>query len=212
MDLVICGLRTLFFYFIIFIMYRFMGKREIGELGIIDLIVSFLVAEIVAISIEDVKVSLFYSLIPLAILMICQVSIAYLSMRNKKIRALFDDKPSVIINRGKINFKEMLKQRYNIEDLLSQLREKNIKNIEDVDYALLESNGKLSVFKKDFFNKEYPLPLVLDGIIDYETLIQIKKNEHWLNKELDEKNIALENIFYAFYRDNSLYIIEHKST
>ncbi|NLA33624.1 MAG: DUF421 domain-containing protein [Tenericutes bacterium] len=189
-----------------------MGKREIGELGVIDLIVSFLVAEFVTISIEDVKISIFYSLIPLAILMLCQISISHLSMRSKKVRSLFDEKPSVIINRGKINFPEMLKQRYNIEDLLSQLREKSIKNIEEVDYALLESNGRLSVFKKDLFNKEYPLPIVIDGIIDYETLIQIRKNENWLHKELETKNIELDNIFYAFYRNNSLYIIEHKST
>lgn len=212
MDYLISGLRTLFFYFIIFIMYRFMGKREIGELGIIDLIVSFLVAEFVTISIEDVKISIFYSLIPLAILMLCQILISHLSMKSKKIRSLFDEKPSVIINRGKINFPEMLRQRYNIEDLLSQLREKGIKNIEEVDYALLESNGRLSVFKKDIFNKEYPLPIVIDGIIDYETLIQIRKNENWLHKELATKNIELADIFYAFYRNNSLYIIEYKST
>lgn len=212
MEYFICGFRTLLFYFIIFLMYRLMGKREIGELGVIDLIVSFLIADIVAISIGDTNKSVFYSLVPLTILMLCQISISHLSLKNKKIRSFFDEKPSIIINRGKINFKEMLKQRYNIEDLLSQLREKGIKNIENIDYALLESNGRLSVFKKDLFNKEYPLPIVIDGIIDYETLIQIRKNENWLHKELETKNIELDNIFYAFYRNNSLYIIEHKST
>lgn len=212
MEYFICGFRTLLFYFIIFLMYRLMGKREIGELGVIDLIVSFLIADIVAISIGDTNKSVFYSLVPLTILMLCQISISHLSLKNKKIRSFFDEKPSIIINRGKINFKEMLKQRYNIEDLLSQLREKGIKNIENIDYALLERNGRLSIFKKDVLDQDYPLPLILDGVIDQETLIQIKKNEKWLYGELKNKNINIRNVFYAFYRSNSLYVIEHKRT
>ena len=87
-------------------------------------------------------------------------------MKSNTIRYLIDGKPSVIISKGKINFKEMKKLRYNLDDLLMQLRVNSIKSIEEVDYAVLESNGKLSIFKRqDDPNREYPLPLIIDGKI-----------------------------------------------
>ena len=104
-----------------------MGKREIGELSVIDLIVSLFIAELVAISIENYKESLFISLIPIIILVFLQCITSRISLKNKKVRDVIDGKPSVIINRGKINFKEMLKKRYNIDDILSQLRSQYIK-------------------------------------------------------------------------------------
>lgn len=185
-----------------------MGKREIGELSVIDLIVSLFIAELVAISIENYKESLFISLIPIIILVFLQCITSRISLKNKKVRDVIDGKPSVIINRGKINFKEMLKQRYNIDDLLSQLRSQSIKSIEEVDYAILEINGKLSVFKKSESDNKYPLPVIINGIIDNDTLIQINKSKEWIKKELLRKRVSLEEIFYCFYQDNSLYIIE----
>ena len=81
-------------------------------------------------------------------LVLLQIILAKISLKNNKIRNLFDGKPSIIINRGKVNFKEMVKQRYNLDDLLTQLREKQIRSIEEVDYAILETSGRLSVFIK----------------------------------------------------------------
>ena len=103
----------------------------------------------------------------------------------------------------------MQKQRYNLDDLLIQLRQQSIKSISDVDYAILETNGKLSIFRKeDDLNRSYPLPLIMDGRIDKGILIQINKTDKWLKQELEKENIILENIFYAFYKDNKLFIIE----
>ena len=113
-----------------------------------------------------------------------------------------------MINRGQINFKEMVRQRYNMEDLLTQLREKHIRSIEEVDYAILETSGTLSVFKKDskMFG-EYPLPLILDGIVDKDTLKQIGKDDSWLDKVLIDEQVNLNDIFYGFYRNKKLYVI-----
>ena len=168
MDYIIVLYRTLVFYIIITIIYRFMGKREIGQLGIIDLIVSILIAELAAISIDNRQESIFLSIVPIIALTIIQIFLAYLSLKNSKIRNVFDGTTSVMINKGQINFKEMIKQRYNLDDLLTQLREKHIRSIEEVDYAILETSGKLSIFKKDsnLFG-EYPLPLILDSVIDF---------------------------------------------
>ena len=131
-------------------------------------------------------------------------------MKNNTIRHLIDGKQSVIINKGKVNFKEMKRLRYNLDDLLMQLRINSIKSIEEVDYAVLESNGKLSIFKRqDDPNREYPLPLIIDGKIDLEVLNKINKSKNWLDKEFKRNDIRIENIFYCFYKNNKLYIIEN---
>jgi uncharacterized membrane protein YcaP (DUF421 family) len=89
------------------------------------------------------------------------------------------------------------------------LFKKQIRTIEEVDYAVLETSGKLSVFKKDskLFG-EYPMPLILDGEIDYDTLRQINKTEEWLETNLKNENVSLSDIFYAFYRRKKLFIIK----
>ena len=208
MKYFIVSYRSVIFYIIIVLVYKIMGKREIGELSIIDLIVSLFIAEFVAISIENYKESIFMSIIPIIVIVILQIVSSKISLKYKKTRDVLEGKPSVIINRGKINFKEMLKQRYNIDDLLVQLRTQSIKSIEEVDYAILEVNGKLSIFKKTDNDNTYPLPIIINGILDEETLIQIKKSKKWLNKELINRKIEINNIFYCFYQNNSLYIIE----
>lgn len=207
MRFIIVSFRSVFFYVVIVLVYKIMGKREIGELSIIDFIVSLFIAELVAISIENYKETLLLSLIPIIILGILQIITSHFSFRNKRVRDLLDGKPSVIIKRGKVNFKEMQRIRYNLDDLLCQLRGESIKSLAEVDYAILESNGKLSIFKKEL-DDNYPLALILDGVIDEDVLIEINKSKNWLLKELDNKNIFLENIFYAFYQKNELYIIE----
>lgn len=210
MKYLIVLFRSLFFYTLTTIFYRVMGKREIGELSIMDFIVSIFIAEMIAISIENYNKSIFLSLIPIILLVIIQISISYISMKNNTIRHLIDGKPSVIINKGKVNFKEMKNLRYNLDDLLMQLRINSIKSIEEVDYAVLESNGKLSIFKRqDDPNREYPLPLIIDGKIDLEVLNKINKSKNWLDKEFKRNDIRIENIFYCFYKNNKLYIIEN---
>ena len=115
-----------------------------------------------------------------------------------------------MINRGKINFKEMVKQRYNIDDLLTQLREQHVRSIEEVDYAILETSGKLSVFtKKNKKFGDYPLPLILDGDIQVQTLDAIGKTRKWLEKTLEEEKVVLKDIFYAFYKEKNIFIIKH---
>ncbi len=210
MDYLLILLKTLFFYFAIVLFYRFMGKREVGELGIIDLIVSVLIAELAAISIEKYDSSVFLMLLPIAFLVILQIILAKVSLKSDKVRSMLDGDASMIIDNGKVNFKEMIKQRYNLEDLLTQLRARNVKSIEEVEYAILETSGKLSVFTKDANNSgPYPLPLILDGKIQMATLKRLKKKEKWLNELLAAKKVELDDVFYAFYKDNQLFIIKN---
>lgn len=197
--------KTFFIYCFIAVVYRIMGKKEVGQLGIVDLIVSILIAELGALSIENSDASILVSVIPIAVIVAIQLIVGYLSLKNAPIRDIIDGKPSVIIKKGKLNFNEMTKLRYTLDDLVGQLREQGIKSIEEVDYAVLENNGKLSVFEK---TKDYPLPLILDGKIDFQVLEEIGKEEIWIYEILKEKRIRLEDVFYAFYTSKKTFIIK----
>lgn len=199
-------LRTVFMYFFIILVYRIMGKKEVGQLSIVDLIVSILIAELVAIAIEGEK-ELLIAVVPIAILVVVQILMSYISLKSIKFRNLVDGKPTIIIKNGKLNFTEMSKIRYSLDDLITQLRLQGIKSIDKVKYAILENNGNLSVFTD---NSDYPLPLILDGTIDYNVLKEIKKDYKWLNKILNNKNLELKNVFYAFYAGKKVFIIEKK--
>ena len=209
MELLTTVLRTLFFYFFVTFAYRIMGKREVGQLGIVDLIVSILIAELVAISIENVDKSIMLTIAPISLLVVIEVALAYLSTKSRWFRQVFTSKPSVIINHGVINYKEMIKQRYSLDDLLVSLRQASIKSIEDVEYAFLESNGKLSIFKYNLFKTDsaYPAPIIVDRVIQENTLKNIRKNKIWIKLYLRKQNINLEDIFYAFYKNGKIYTI-----
>ena len=184
-----------------------MGKREIGELGISDLIVSILIAEFVSLAIENYTKPILESIIPILVIFTLQILFSYISLKSLKFRTILDSKPSLIIKDGNLNFKEMERQRYNLDDLLTQIRDKGIKSLDEIEYAILENNGKLSTFIYDN-KKVYPMPLILDGIIQYDTLNDIGKNKLWLMKILKEENTKLENVFYAFYKNNKCFIIK----
>ena len=195
--------RTIFMYFFVIFVYRLMGKKEVGQLSIIDLIVSILIAELIALSIQTEK-SIFISVVPILVLVGVQIFISYITLKSDKIRTLLDGKPTVIIKNGKLNFTEMSKLRYSLDDLLTQLRLQGVKSIDKVKYAILENNGNLSVFND---NSDYPLPLILDSVIDYEVLKEIKKDYNWIINILKNKNIELDEVFYAFYTNNKTFII-----
>jgi len=206
MDVMI---RTVFFYFFIVLLYRLMGKREIGQLGIIDLIVSILMAELVAISIENIEKSLWLTVIPLTLLGFLEILLAYVSIKSRTFRRIFDGRPSLIICNGKVNYKEMIKQRYSMDDLLLSMRQKEIKDLNQIEYAFLEPNGKLSIFQYHFLHlkSSYPMPLILDGEINKKTLQFLKKDKFWVIDELGKKNLEIKNIFYAFYKNKKIYLI-----
>ena len=209
MSYLVVIVRTILFYVVITSVYRFMGKREIGELSVVDLIVSIMLAELATGAIEDYKQNIFLSLIPIVLLVLIQIILAKIVLHSDKIRSVFEGEPSVIINRGKVNFKEMLKQRYNLDDLLTQLRSKGIKSLEEVSYAILEVNGDLSVFTKDGnVIGSYPLPVILDGKIQEDTLKEIDKSRSYILDKLNNDKLSLEDVFYAFYHDKKLFVIK----
>ena len=187
-----------------------MGKREIGQLGIIDLIVSILIAELVAISIENSKDSIFFTVIPIILLVVLELLLAFISIKSRTFRTVFGGKPSLIIVNGTVNYKEMVRQRYSMDDLLLSLRQNSIKSIDEIEYAFLEPNGKLSIFKYNLLKTKsnYPMPIIVDGEMQEKALNYINKDKHWLISELQKKNLRVEDVFYAFKKKSQIFLIK----
>lgn len=208
MDYFIIITKTTFIYLLVAFIFRMMGKREVGQLGTFDLVVFILIAELVAIAIER-KTDFFLNIMPVLVLALLQIVFAKIALKNIKFRRFIDGKPVIIIKKGIINFKNMVEQRYTLDDLLVQLREKDIRSIDEVEYAILEINGKLSVFKKDDKDKNiYPMPIIVDGEVQFDNLYAINKSKTWLLNTLTKKNINASDVFYAFCKNNDLYIIK----
>jgi uncharacterized membrane protein YcaP (DUF421 family) len=200
--------RTLFLYFLILIIFRLMGKREIGELSILDLVVFIMIAETAVMGIENTEKPLIHTIVPMILLMGIQIIMAILSLKNKKLRELIDGKPSVLIEQGRIKENEMRKQRYNFDDLLIQLREKNINNLADVEFAILEPSGKLSVFEKDHnTNSTLHLPLIVDGVVQEKHLDILNKTNLWLRQQLRRLGYSnIKEISFCSFDHGTFYI------
>ncbi|MCD9025675.1 DUF421 domain-containing protein [Cohnella silvisoli] len=225
MELTVVLLRTTFMYFFIFLIMRLMGKREIGKLSVFDLVISIMIAEIAVIVIETTEKSLFLAVAPILLLVIVQIGISFFSLKSRKVRMLFDGKPSVLIRDGHLNREEMRKQRYNLDDLMLQLRDNQVTEIEKVELAVLESTGKLSVIMKEnvknngegtgksnnsdeqLFDKSdisskiryelLPMALILDGQVQDDNLEKLGKTRFWLKSEL--QNYEVENFKHVFF-------------
>lgn len=173
-----------------------MGKREIGKLSVFDLVVSIMIAEVAAVSL-DMDEPMMRGLTIVALFVGMQILVAYLSLRSHRLRQLVEGRPTYIIKDGKINDKEMRNTRYTMSDLLTQLREKNIASVSDVEVALLETTGKLSVFPKEgklpvtredlgieVGKFSLPTALIVDGKLMDKNLQQINKDKQWLEEEI----------------------------
>ncbi|RCW66435.1 DUF421 domain-containing protein [Saliterribacillus persicus] len=195
-EIILLIIRTIFSYIMIVFVFRLMGKREIGELSLLDIVIFIMIAEIAVFSIDDLKRPFIHGIVPMLVLFLIQRFTAQISMKSKLFRGWFEGRPSIIISNGYINEQEMRKNRYNFDDLTQQLRENGIDAINQVQFAILEPSGKLSVIEKEeestsntnYFGLLYPL--ILDGKIQTSSLDKIGKDETWLKSELKKRGIS----------------------
>lgn len=215
MEYVTILLRTLFIYFIILFVLRFMGKREIGQLSVLDFVVSIMIAELAVISIENFHAPMMHSILPICVLSFIQILLALLSLKNDTLRKVVDGKPSILINGGEIDEGEMRRQRYNFDDLLIQLRQNKIRKISDVEFAILEPSGKLSVIEKKANEGQQgplmPLPLILDGKVQEEHLNQIDQTPLWLRQQMRKLGYRdIKKISYCALHDKDTFFVDLK--
>lgn len=197
-------------YFVIIFALRLMGKREVGELSVFDVVIYLVMSELLAISITDTHSSIFRSLVPIAVLALMQIAISWILLKSKRIRDLFDGKAVILIRDGCIDQQMMRKERYSIDDLMSQLHGKDLSSPDEVAFAILENNGTLSILPKKSCRVRYPHPLISDGVIDREVLRSIGKDREWLTQQLGKQGTTAEAVFLCLYQKDGLFVIRRQ--
>ncbi|KGK91503.1 membrane protein [Desulfosporosinus sp. HMP52] len=203
--MLIIVVRTLILYLVVIIALRLMGKREIGQLQPFELVVILMISEFAAVPSENNGVPLLSGIIPILVLLSASMTLAWISLKSEKARDIICGKPSILIDRGKISETELRRNCYNMSDLLEELRINDIPNIADVEYAILENNGQVSVMPKvqkrpiipDDLKitppyEGLPLTLIIDGKLKRDNLERSGKDLDWLMREL--KNHKLDKI------------------
>lgn len=203
--------RALILYAVVIVIMRIMGKRQIGQLQPFELVIAILISELAAVPMQNTGIPLVNGIIPILTLLIAQMFISFLSIKSTRARAIVCGRPSILIENGKIKEENFRKEMYTINDLLEQLRIKDVYNIADVEYAILETNGQLSVLQKSQkrpvnpedlkISTEYeglPYDLIIDGTVIYSNLLKAQKDIKWLSKELSKSGIHnVKNVLFA---------------
>lgn len=200
-------LKTIIFYLFLIVLIRMLGKREVGEINVFDLVVILLVADIATMAITDDWYFMIPSILSLFSLLLLQKFFSFLSMYFPKVRKVIDYTPSVIIYDGKLNLDEMKKQKYTIDDLIAQAREKGVMDLNEIKMAVLESTGQLSIFKKEIYLKQI-LPVIVSGMYIDENIKLLDVTKSDINEYLSNKKLMLEEVKYLSSDGFNFYIIE----
>lgn len=218
-------IRTALIYFFIFLAVKIMGKRELAELHPFDLVVLLIISDMASIAMQGQGTPLLNSIIPIIVLTILEIGISQAELNHPKLRRFISGNPSILIKDGKINQKELQKLRMNLDDLTEELREQGYFQISDVDYAVMENDGKVNVLPKSKFKpltqediglnlpqEKASFILIENGEIDEAELKRAGKNKHWLNKEIKKQGKgSINNIFLAELTQDGLHL-EAKET
>ena len=217
--MLIVAIRTFVLYIIVLIAVRIMGKSELSKMSPFQLVIVFMIAELAAMPIDDPTTSLINGVMAIFTLMLLQVLISFLSIKSEKFKNLVSGKPSILIEKGKLNIKELSKLRITSTDLLEQLRLENCPSLSNVEYAIMESNGQLTVIpkaeEKPLTPKDMgltvnegllPMIVISDGTLYVKNLLVAGISEKMFRQKLAGAGISsYENIFLAFYDENKVF-------
>jgi uncharacterized membrane protein YcaP (DUF421 family) len=208
-------IRTILIYLLLIGAMRFSGKRQIGEIQLSELVTTILLSEIASYPLTNANIPFLYSVVPIVVIISLEIIMSFLATKSAAIKSILDGKPSIIIRKGVINQEEMMKMRLSMDDLLCELRLKNIASPDEVEYAILEQNGQISVFPKDS-GKQVTLSdlkltgdgagvshsVIIDGhIMDY-ALKNTGKSQEWVEEQLRKRHISdMKNVFLMTVND-----------
>ena len=203
--------KTLICYGFLILILKIMGKREIGKLSTFDIVVFFVISELFSLSLNEPKASILHSLIPISIIVILQILTAFISLKNRKFRKKMEGYPTFLIYNGEINITEMKKNRYNIDDLLLQLRMKDVQTPDEVQFAILENNGELNVILKEDNLLLDPLPVIEDGEVNEKTLNRLNMTKEDLYKIIFQEGYTkFEEIFILILKENGVFLLPYE--
>ncbi|MCI9016104.1 MAG: DUF421 domain-containing protein [Clostridia bacterium] len=204
--------RAIMLYIIVLIVMRLMGKREIGQLQPFELVISIMIADLASIPMTETGIPITKGIIPILGLLVMHLLISIINLKSIRARKIICGKPSILIYRGKIDEKQLIKERFTINELQERLRGNNVVNIGDVEYAILETSGQVTVIQKpnkrntipEDFNimpdyEGIPYDLVVDGEVMHDNLKAIGRNYDWLRKEVSKfKMLPEEALIVTF--------------
>lgn len=195
-------IRTIILYIYLIIIMRVMGKRQIGQLEPVDFVVALMISELATLPMADNRIPLIYAIVPITTLVFLQVFTSFLELKSEGFRSILNGQPSIIIKDGLVNIEELRQLRYNLDDLLAELRQQGFFNLMEIHYAILETDGSLSVLpysayeppnrkdlKLEAEDEPLPMPVILDGVVNIENLKSLGKDKYWLEKKLTLNNI-----------------------
>lgn len=196
-------------YFYLVFLLRYLGKKEMSKLSVSDLIVFLLISELMTISIGDDNVNFFHGALAAFVIIILDKLCSYFSMKYKPIKKILEGHPSFIVVQGKLNKEKMKALNYSVDDLCHHLREQGIGSLSEVDFAVLETDGALSVIEMNKSQVEMPESLINDGEINYEILKVMNRDEAWLKKQLHRHGISdYRDVFYCIMEKDRLFYIK----
>ena len=213
--MIVVFIRTIILYTIVIIIMRMMGKRQIGQLQPFELVIAIMISDLASIPMQDIGIPLLYGIIPIVTMLFIQVLLSYIQLKSELFRKILCGKPSLLIKNGEIQMKELRNQRLNLNDLMEELRINGYFNLEDIQYAVLETSGQISIIAKtpkETITKEdigietaqetLPITLVLDGKIQEQNLEILKKDKKWLFSLFKKNNINNEKELIAAVLDS----------
>ena len=208
--MLITFIRAIILYIVVLIVMRLMGKREIGQLQPFELAISIMIADLASVPMSELGIPLTNGIVPILALLVMYMIISILNMKSVNFRKIMSGKPAILVYRGRIDEKALEKESITINELQERLRVDNIFNLGDVEYAILETNGELTVIQKpekraltpqdlniDPDYEGIPYDLVVEGKIMHENLKTIGKDEIWLQKQLKKFDANTENTLVA---------------
>ena len=217
-------IRSFILYGLIVFAIRLMGKRQLGELQPSELVVTILVSNIASMPMEDINIPLFMGIIPILIVVSMDVIMSNITLKSKAIRRIVSGSPKIIIRDGVVNQQELRRLRYSIDDLMESLREKDIFDINDVQYAIVETTGKINAFLKfpaqtttaemlslEGQSSNPPSVIVSDGVVVNEGLEACMLPREWVQYVLDKHNIRLSDVFLLTSDDKGEYLLIPKN-
>ena len=187
--------RTIIIYIILIVSMRLMGKRQLGELEIEEFVITILLSEIASMPITNPDLPVIYAIIPIIILLTMEIGSAILLQKFPKLKNLLSVRPNTIIEKGKLNQKELSKIRISTDELLSALRLNKITDISDIEYAIIETNGRLSVFTKKEAKDGIMHLLVFNGKFDERNLKHLGYTREKVEKIINSKKTSLKNVY-----------------
>lgn len=193
-------IRTVIIYILLTFALKIMGKRQIGELDVGELITTLLISELATIPIDDPDLPLLNAVLPILLIFSLEIIISSLKNRSERLKRLLESSPVYIIYKGKLSERALVENRLSLNELLCELRLLNVKDISDVEYAILEQNGKISVFQKS--DGAISHSLIIDTIILKDNLKRLGLSEEWIKRRLKERGAKIEEVLLMALRDD----------